>query len=66
VVDHLKIVGVCKHFALCLEGPSTCGVEGEGRESWVKRLAERFWASLAQVLLFRPRSNEVDVRGVLV
>ena len=39
VVD-LKIVDVCKHFALCLEGTPTCEAEAEGRESRVKRLAE--------------------------
>jgi hypothetical protein len=68
VVDHLKIVDVCNHFALCFEGPSICGVEAEGRESRMKRLAEEikwFWASPAQFLLFRPWPNGVDVREVL-
>jgi hypothetical protein len=32
VVGHFKIVDACKHFALCLEGPSTYGVEAGGRK----------------------------------
>jgi hypothetical protein len=53
VVDHLKIVDVCKHSALCLEGLSTCGVEGKGRESRMKS-----WQGIHRhrFLLFRPRS----------
>ena len=43
VVDHLKIVDVCKHFALRLEGPSTYGVEGKGRESRVKSWQRIHW-----------------------
>jgi len=43
VVDHLKIVDVGKHFALCLEGPSTCGVEGKGKESRVKSWQRFHW-----------------------